>query len=91
MSLLYLLWIILVLKYCDFKFYRKEILGLINQDYSVCLELDETYDMNFDHLFLFSYILVNKKYKYYDIIIDSKEEVNTNIISLWGEGAWKHF
>ena len=69
-------------KYCDFKFYRKEILGLINQDYSVCLELDETYDMNFDHLFLFSYILVNKKYKYYDIIINSKEDVKTEIISL---------
>ena len=68
--------------YKEFKDNKKAILNLINGDYSIALELDETYDMDFDNLFLFSYILVNKKYKYYDIIIDSKEEVNTNIISL---------
>ena len=66
--------------YRDYKEYKKEVKSLINQDYSVCLELDETYDVNFDDLFLFSYIIVNKKYKYYDIIINSKEDVKTNII-----------
>ena len=68
--------------YKEFKSNKKEISGLINQDYSVCLELDETYDMDFDNLFMFTYILVDKKYKYYDIIINSKEDVKTNIISL---------
>ena len=69
-------------KYKDFKTYKKEIFNLINQDYSVCLELDETYDINFDDLFLFSYILVDRKYRYYNIIINSKEDVKTNIITL---------
>ena len=66
--------------YRDYKEHKKGVQNLINQDYSVCLELDETYDVNFDDLFLFSYIIVNKKYKYYDIIINSKEDVKTNII-----------
>lgn len=69
-------------KYKDFKTYKREIFNLINQDYSVCLELDETYDINFDDLFLFSYILVDRKYRYYNIIINSKEDVKTNIITL---------
>ena len=66
--------------YKDYKEHKDEIKNLINQDYSVCLELDKTYDINFDDLFLFSYIIVNKKYKYYDTIINSKEDVNTNIL-----------
>ncbi len=66
--------------YKDYKKYKNEIKSLINQDYSICLELDKTYDVDFDDLFLFSYVIVNKKYKYYDIIINSKEDVNTNIL-----------
>lgn len=68
--------------YKDYKKYKKEINSLINQDYSVCLELDETYDINFDNLFLFSFILISKKYKYYDIIMNNRDEVKTNIIEL---------
>ena len=37
---------------------------------------------------LFSFIFVNKNAKYYDIIINSKEDVKTEIITLWGE-KWK--
>ena len=68
--------------YRDYKLYKKEILGLINQGYTVCLELDETYDIDFEDLFLFSYILVDKKYGYYDNIINNKDDVKTEIISL---------
>ncbi len=68
--------------YKDYKTYKKEILGLINQGYSVCLELDETYDIDFDNLFLFTYVLVDKKYNYYNNIINNKEEVKTNLITL---------
>lgn len=66
--------------YRDYKEYKKDIKNLINQDYSVCLELDETYDIDFDDLFLFTYVIVHKKYKYYQNVIDNKDEVKTNII-----------
>ena len=67
----------------DYKTYKKnkkDINNLINQDYSVCLELDDSYDMNFDNLFLFSYVIVSKDAKHYQNIIDNKDEVKTNII-----------
>lgn len=66
--------------YKSYKTYTKEINDLISQDYSVCLELDDTYDMNFDNLFLFSYVILSKDAKFYDNIINNKEEVKSNII-----------
>lgn len=69
----------------EFKAHKKEINNIINQGFCVCLELDDTYDTNFDYLFLFSYVLVSKKYDYYDIIINSKDDVKTNIIKVGGE------
>ena len=69
-------------KYKDLKTYKKEIFNLMNQDISVALELDETYDIDFDSLFFFSYILVDKKYTYYYNVVNNKDEVKTNIISL---------
>lgn len=74
--------IILNFKYKDYKIYKRDIRDLINQGYGISLELDEEYDINFDDLFMFSYILLDKKYKYYDIIINSKEDVKTNMITL---------
>ena len=72
----------LKIKYRDYKSYKKDIHTLINDGYNVCLELDETYDINFNNLMLFSYIFVSKKYNYYDIIINSKEDIKTQVISL---------
>ena len=68
--------------YKDYKKYKKDILELITEGYSVSLELDETYNTNFDDLFLFSNIFVSQKYKYYDIIIDSKDIIKTNIVTV---------
>lgn len=68
--------------YKDYKKYTKYVKELISQGYSVSLELDETYNTNFDDLFLFSNILVSKKYNYYDIIIDSKDVIKTNIVTV---------
>ena len=76
--------------YKDYKKYTRYVKELISQGYSVSLELDETYNTNFDDLFLFSNILVSKKYNYYDIIIDSKDVIKTNIVTVWGD-IWKHF
>ena len=72
------------LKFCykDFLENKKEVFNLINQGYSICLELDKTYDINFDDLFLFSYILVDKKYSYYNNIMANKDDVKTSIIEL---------
>ena len=68
--------------YRDYKLYKKEIIGLINQGYTVCLELDETYDIDFDDLFLFSYIFIDKKYNYYNNIINNRADVKTEIITM---------
>ena len=68
--------------YKDYKKYTKYVKELISQGYSVSLELDESYNTNFDDLFLFSNILVSKKYNYYDIIIDSKDIIKTNIVTV---------
>lgn len=72
----------LKIMYKDYKAHKKDVHTLINNGYSVCLELDETYDIDFSNLLLFSYVFVSKKYKYYDIIINSKEDVKTQVISL---------
>lgn len=68
--------------YKDYKKYRKYINELINSGYSISLELDETYTTNFENLFLFANILVSKKYDYYDIIINNKDIIRTNIITV---------
>ncbi len=68
--------------YKDYKKYKKYVRELISSGYSISLELDETYTTNFDDLFLFANIIVSKKYDYYDIIINSKEEIKTNIITV---------
>lgn len=72
----------LKIKYKNYKKYKKDINNLINEGYSICVELDEEYDMNFRCLLLFSYIFINKNSKYYDIIINSKDDVKTEIITL---------
>lgn len=68
--------------YKDYKKYKRYINSLISAGYSISLELDDTYTTNFDNLFLFSNILVSKKYDYYDIIIDNKDIIKTNIITV---------
>ncbi len=72
----------LKIKYKDYKEYKKQVNDLINDGYSISLEIDDTYDMDFSHLLLFSYIFIDKKHQNYDIIINSKEDVKTEIITL---------
>lgn len=69
-------------KYKDYKEFKKEIRSLINQDYSVALELDETYDINFDDLFMFTYLFIDPKYNYYENIMKYKDDIKTNIITM---------
>lgn len=59
---------------------KKDINNLISQDYNVCVEIDDSFDMNFDNLFLFSYIIVKKENKFCKTIIENKEDVKTTII-----------
>ena len=68
--------------YKDYKKYKRYIRQLITDGYSISLELDESYNTDFEDLFLFSNILVSKKYNYYDIIINSKDVIKTNIITV---------
>ena len=68
--------------YKDYKKYKKYVHELITSGYSISLELDETYVIDFENLFLFSNILVSKKYDYYDNIIDNKDAIRTNIITV---------
>ena len=56
--------------------------NIINLGFNVALELDESFDNNFDSLILFSYVLVYDYLDYYDIIIDSRDTIKTTIIAL---------
>ena len=67
-------------KYEVYRKNKKAINNLITQDYSVCIEMDDSFDMNFDNLFLFSYIIVNKENKFYKTILENKDDVKTTII-----------
>ncbi len=73
------------IKYQDYKKYKKQINSLINEGFSFCLVLDEAYDMDFSCLLLFTYIFVDEKSKYYDIIINSKDNIKSTVITLRGE------
>ena len=68
--------------YNDYKKYKRYINDLISNGYSISLELDDSYTTNFDDLFIFTNILVSKKYNYYDIIINNKDIIKTNIITV---------
>ncbi len=73
------------IKYQDYKKYKKQINSLINEGFSFCLILDEAYDMDFSCLLLFTYIFVDAKSKYYDIIINSKDNIKSTLVTLRGE------
>ena len=68
--------------YRDFLQNKDIIKKFINQGYSIAMVLDETFDNDFECLVLFSYVFVYEKYDYYDIIMDSKENIKTNIVTL---------
>ena len=70
------------IKYKQYKHYKRTVHELINRGYGITLELDDTYTTNFDNLFLFTNIIVDKKYNYYDIIINNRDAIKTNIITL---------
>ena len=61
---------------------KKEINKLINKDYSVAIELDDAFDSDYDSLVLFSHIFIDKKKKYYQNVIENKEEYNLDIVEV---------
>ena len=68
--------------YRDYTKYKRYVNDLIRNGYSISLELDDSYTTNFDNLYVFTNIFVNKKYDYYDIIINNKDIIKTNIITV---------
>lgn len=70
------------IKYKDYKEYKRTVNEIIKEGYSISLELDETYATDFDNLFLFSNIFVSKEAPYYDTIINNKEAIKTNIVTM---------
>ena len=61
---------------------RKEINKLITKDYSIGLYLDDSFDNDYDNLYLFNTIYVNKKSVFYDNIIFSKDELKINVVEV---------
>lgn len=79
----------MILNKINLRFYYKDYLKnkesinkIINMGYSVSIVLDETFIDDYDSLILFSYVFIYEKYDYYDIIIDSKDTINTTIVTL---------
>jgi len=61
---------------------KKEINKLINKDYSISIELDDTFDSDYDSLVLFSSVFVNKNGKYYQNVMENKEEYNLKVMEV---------
>ena len=79
----------MVLNKINLRFYYKDYLKnkesinkIINMGHSVSIVLDETFIDDYHPLILFSYVFIYEKYYYYDIIIDSKDTINTTIVTL---------
>ena len=62
--------------------YKDKINSLIKDGFNIAVVLDEEYDENIKILDIFSYVFVYEKYEYYDIIIENKENIKANIISM---------
>ena len=62
--------------------YKDKINSLIKDGFNIAIVLDEEYDENIKVLDIFSYVFVYEKYEYYDIIIENKENIKANIISM---------
>ena len=61
---------------------KKEINKLINKDYSISIELDDTFDSDYDSLVLFSSVFVNKNGKYYQNVMENKEEYKLKVMEV---------
>ncbi len=70
------------IKYKDYKEFKRTVNEIIKEGYSISLELDDTYVTDFDNLFLFSNIFVSKEAPYYDTIINNKDAIKTNVVTM---------
>ncbi len=70
------------IKYKEYTEFKRTVHEIINEGYSISLELDETYVTDFDNLFLFSNIFVSKNAPYYDTIINNTDAIKTNVVTM---------
>lgn len=69
----------------NYETYKKDkeiINNYINLGFSITLELDNTFDNDFESLILFSYVLVYEYLECYDIINESKDTIQTCIVTM---------
>ena len=67
--------------YSTYLKYKDKINSLIKSGFNIAIVLDDSYDENIKVLDIFSYVFVYEKYKYYDIIIENRDNIKSNIIS----------
>lgn len=68
--------------YKDYLDREKEINDFIKNGFNVAITLDEMFIDDFEKLVIFSYVFVYEKYEYYDTIIDDRDNINANIVTL---------
>lgn len=68
--------------YSDYIIYKDEINDLIKDGFSVAITLDNSFSDDFNQLVVFSYVFIYEKYEYYDTIIDDRDNINANIVTL---------
>lgn len=68
--------------YKDYLNYKDKINSFIKEGFNVSVTLDDTFVDDFKGLIRFSYVFVYEKYEYYDTIIDDRDKVNANIVTL---------
>lgn len=70
----------LVFDYNTYKKNKTTINSLINDGFSVCLKVDETFDLEFDSFILFTYVFVSESYRYFDEIKDKISNTKVEFI-----------
>ena len=75
-------YIIINLSYEDYLKDAKKIEELISQGYSFSLTINETFDENYDKLILFTYVFLYEDSQLYDMILENKERIKTQMIIL---------
>ncbi|HOB26369.1 MAG TPA: hypothetical protein PKG93_04415, partial [Bacilli bacterium] len=74
--------IIFKVTYKDYVENKDMVNNFIKEGYRFALELDDNFDNNLESLVIFSYVFVFDYLDCYDMIMDSRKNINTKIISL---------
>ena len=74
--------ITVMINYEDYLNHTSLIDSFISEGYSIGVNIDSSYDDDYDSLIKFSYVFVNENSEFYDMIISEKDRIKTRVVVL---------